>query len=152
MYKGKEGWSWEVGNDVAGRALQVLGGMGVIEEAGATQHYRDARITTIYEGTTGIQAADLVRRKLLGDAGGLDQKLRSTNVIGNWNSGIVADTRDGKRWRGGSMVVRWGSAALVEAEKTFRRVHGWRNLKTLVTALSDLECNKNEEVSAERIA
>jgi hypothetical protein len=50
------------------------------------------------------------------------------------------------------MVVRWVSAAVVEAEKTFRRVHGWRNLKTLVTALSDLECNENEEVSAERIA
>ena len=66
-----KGWSSELGNDVAGRALQVLGGMGFIEEAGAAQHYRDARITTIYEGTTGIQAADLVRRKLLGDGGGL---------------------------------------------------------------------------------
>ena len=66
-----KGWSSELGNDVAGRALQVLGGMGFIEEAGAAQHYRDARITTIYEGTTGIQATDLVRRKLLGDGGGL---------------------------------------------------------------------------------
>jgi alkylation response protein AidB-like acyl-CoA dehydrogenase len=66
-----KGWSSELGNDVAGQALQVLGGMGFIEEAGAAQHYRDVRITTIYEGTTGIQAADLVRRKLLGDGGRL---------------------------------------------------------------------------------
>ena len=50
------------------------------------------------------------------------------------------------------MVVRWVSAAVVEAEKKFRRVHGWRNLKTLVTALSELERNDNEEVPAERIA
>ena len=69
-----KGWSSELGNDVAGRALQVLGGMGFIEEAGAAQHYRDARITTIYEGTTGIQAADLVRRKLLSDGGALIRK------------------------------------------------------------------------------
>ena len=73
-----KGWSSELGNDVAGRALQVLGGMGFIEEAGAAQHLRDARITTIYEGTTGIQAADLVRRKLLGDGGGLIREAIST--------------------------------------------------------------------------
>ena len=73
-----KGWSSELGNDIVGRALQVLGGMGFIEEAGAAQHYRDARITTIYEGTTGIQAADLVRRKLLGDGGGLIRQVIST--------------------------------------------------------------------------
>ena len=64
-----KGWSSEVGNQVVGVALQVHGGMGFIEETGAAQHYRDARITTIYEGTTGIQAADLVGRKLLRDGG-----------------------------------------------------------------------------------
>ena len=64
-----KGWSSEVGNQVTGVALQVHGGMGFIEETGAAQHYRDARITTIYEGTTGIQAADLVGRKLLRDGG-----------------------------------------------------------------------------------
>jgi len=64
-----KGWSSEVGNLITGQALQVFGGMGFIEETGAAQHYRDARITTIYEGTSGIQAADLVRRKLLSDRG-----------------------------------------------------------------------------------
>ncbi len=64
-----KGWSSEVGNAVTGLALQVHGGMGFIEDTGAAQHYRDARITTIYEGTTGIQAADLIGRKLLRDGG-----------------------------------------------------------------------------------
>ena len=64
-----KGWGSEVGNDLTGVALQVHGGMGYIEETGAAQHYRDARITTIYEGTTGIQAADLVGRKMLRDGG-----------------------------------------------------------------------------------
>ena len=64
-----KGWGSEVGNDLTGVALQVHGGMGYIEETGAAQHYRDARITTIYEGTTGIQAADLVGRKMLRDDG-----------------------------------------------------------------------------------
>ena len=64
-----KGWSTEVGNQITSQALQVHGGMGFMEETGAAQHYRDARITTIYEGTTGIQASDLVGRKLLRDGG-----------------------------------------------------------------------------------
>ena len=51
-----KGWSTETGIDVASLGVQVHGGMGFIEETGAAQHLRDARITTIYEGTTGIQA------------------------------------------------------------------------------------------------
>ena len=59
----------DVGCEVASLAIQIQGGMGVIEEIGAAQHYRDARIAPIYEGTNGIQAADLVGRKLMGDKG-----------------------------------------------------------------------------------
>ncbi len=59
----------DIGCEVAGVGVQVHGGMGYIEETGAAQHYRDARITPIYEGTNGIQAADLVGRKLTGDGG-----------------------------------------------------------------------------------
>ncbi|APV51292.1 acyl-CoA dehydrogenase [Betaproteobacteria bacterium GR16-43] len=59
-----KGWSTENGIDVASLGVQVHGGMGFIEETGAAQHLRDARITTIYEGTTGIQANDLVGRKI----------------------------------------------------------------------------------------
>ena len=54
----------DIGCEVASIGVQVHGGMGYIEETGAAQHYRDARITPIYEGTNGIQAADLVGRKL----------------------------------------------------------------------------------------
>ncbi len=64
-----KGWCTETGNEVASLGIQVHGGMGYIEETGAAQHFRDARITTIYEGTTGIQANDLVGRKVLRDQG-----------------------------------------------------------------------------------
>jgi alkylation response protein AidB-like acyl-CoA dehydrogenase len=57
-------WGTDVGCEVASLGVQVHGGMGFIEETGAAQHYRDIRIAPIYEGTNGIQAADLVNRKL----------------------------------------------------------------------------------------
>jgi hypothetical protein len=64
-----KGWSTEIGIEIASLGVQVHGGMGYVEESGACQHLRDARITTIYEGTTGIQAADLAGRKLNMDKG-----------------------------------------------------------------------------------
>jgi alkylation response protein AidB-like acyl-CoA dehydrogenase len=64
-----KGWSTEMGCTVASLGVQIHGGMGFIEETGAAQHYRDARILPIYEGTTGIQALDLLSRKLLRDGG-----------------------------------------------------------------------------------
>ena len=64
-----KGWSTETGIEIASLGIQVHGGMGFIEETGAAQHLRDARITTIYEGTTGIQANDLVGRKVGREAG-----------------------------------------------------------------------------------
>ena len=64
-----KGWSTETGIDVASLGIQVHGGMGFIEETGAAQYLRDARITTIYEGTTGIQANDLVGRKIAREGG-----------------------------------------------------------------------------------
>ncbi|GIS66164.1 MAG: hypothetical protein CM1200mP4_5120 [Rhodospirillaceae bacterium] len=57
-------WSTDQGFEIASTGVQVHGGMGYIEETGAAQYLRDARITMIYEGTNGIQALDLVRRKL----------------------------------------------------------------------------------------
>ena len=64
-----KGWSTENANDVTSLGVQIHGGMGFIEETGAAQHYRDARITAIYEGTTGIQANDLIGRKVARDGG-----------------------------------------------------------------------------------
>src|SRR5262249_22279211 len=57
-------WSTDIGVEVASMGLQIHGGMGFIEETGAAQHYGDARILPIYEGTNGIQAIDLMGRKL----------------------------------------------------------------------------------------
>ena len=64
-------WATDVGCELVSVGLQVHGGMGFIEETGAAQHYRDARIAPIYEGTNGIQAADLVGRKLSTRDGGV---------------------------------------------------------------------------------
>jgi alkylation response protein AidB-like acyl-CoA dehydrogenase len=66
-------WSTDLGVEMASIGIQVHGGMGYIEETGAAQHYRDARIAPIYEGTNGIQAIDLVLRKL---------PIRDGNVVG----------------------------------------------------------------------
>jgi alkylation response protein AidB-like acyl-CoA dehydrogenase len=62
-------WSTETANEVAALGVQVHGGIGFIEETGAAQYVRDVRITTIYEGTTGIQANDLIGRKIGRDRG-----------------------------------------------------------------------------------
>jgi alkylation response protein AidB-like acyl-CoA dehydrogenase len=62
-------WGTDIGVEVAGLGIQIHGGMGFVEETGAAQHWRDSRIAPIYEGTNGIQAADLVTRKLGLDGG-----------------------------------------------------------------------------------
>jgi alkylation response protein AidB-like acyl-CoA dehydrogenase len=78
-------WCTDVGVEVANLGIQVHGGMGYIEETGAAQHLRDARIASIYEGTNGIQAADLVGRKL-----GLDGGLAFDGLVAE----IEAETQD----------------------------------------------------------
>src|SRR6266496_37511 len=72
-----KGWSTEMAQEIASLGIQVHGGMGFIEETGAAQQYRDARITTIYEGTTGIQANDLIGRKTARDGGAMAKALAS---------------------------------------------------------------------------
>lgn len=84
-------WGTDSGVEVASLGVQVHGGMGYIEESGAPQYYRDARITPIYEGTNGIQAADLVGRKIAREKGltinsfisivrGLDKELATVDT------------------------------------------------------------------------
>lgn len=70
-----KGWATESGVDIASMGIQIHGGMGYVEETGAAQIWRDARISPIYEGTTGIQANDLVCRKLYRDRGEAFQAL-----------------------------------------------------------------------------
>ncbi len=76
-------WLTDLGCQVASMGIQVHGGMGFIEETGAAQHYRDARILPIYEGTNGIQALDLVMRKILRDKGA------SLTTVRGWMAGLV---------------------------------------------------------------
>jgi butyryl-CoA dehydrogenase len=86
-----KGWSTEMGQEMASLGVQVHGGMGFIEETGAAQYVRDARITTIYEGTTGIQANDLIGRKIGRDQGkalgaaiaSIRDVVRALDVAGN---------------------------------------------------------------------
>lgn len=93
-----KGWSTEMSIDVASNGVQVHGGMGFIEETGAAQHYRDARILTIYEGTTAIQANDLVGRKTARDGGatahGILAQVRQTEEeLSAYTSGDLAAIR-----------------------------------------------------------
>ena len=82
-----KGWCTEFGQELASVGVQVHGGMGFIEETGAAQYLRDARITTIYEGTTGIQAQDLLGRKTFRDGGSAAREL------------IAEMNRDLTQWR-----------------------------------------------------
>jgi len=99
-----KGWSTENGIDVASLGIQVHGGMGFIEETGAAQHLRDARITTIYEGTTGIQANDLVGRKV-GREGG-----RTAFAVIAEMEGLAASLAQGKNVHLAVIADRFASA------------------------------------------
>ncbi|NIE65224.1 acyl-CoA dehydrogenase [Burkholderia sp. Ax-1719] len=93
-----KGWSTEMANDVTSLGVQVHGGMGFIEETGAAQHYRDARILAIYEGTTAIQANDLIGRKTARDGGAvakalLDEVAQTIEALGQAGGAAAASVR-----------------------------------------------------------
>jgi len=97
-----KGWCTEASVEVASTGIQIHGGMGFIEETGAAQFLRDARITTIYEGTTGIQAADLVGRKVGYEKGAtafaLIEEMRKLDAeLARSNNPDVAAQRDNLR-------------------------------------------------------
>jgi alkylation response protein AidB-like acyl-CoA dehydrogenase len=88
-----KGWCTESSVDVATTGVQIHGGMGYVEETGAAQYLRDARITTIYEGTTGIQAADLIGRKVA-----LEKGETAFAVIGEMRRLDVLLAKDGNEF------------------------------------------------------
>ena len=90
-----KGWGTDVGVELTSLAVQVHGGMGYIEETGVAQHYRDIRIAPIYEGTNGIQAMDLVGRKL---------GLRGGAAIADFVDGIAATAAEATA-AGGELAV-----------------------------------------------
>jgi hypothetical protein len=113
-------FSTDIGCEVASIGVQVHGGMGYIEETGAAQHYRDARILPIYEGTNGIQAMDLVGRKLpleggkvvmdlIADLGRTVEAVRASNRpefgrMGERLGEAVAALAEATRWIGGALA------------------------------------------------
>ena len=109
-----KGYSTETSLEVASLAVQVHGGMGFIEETGVAQYYRDARILTIYEGTTAIQANDLVGRKTTRDGGALAR-------------GIAAriEATESELAEQGSAAARAMAARLAAARQAFLDVVGF---------------------------
>jgi hypothetical protein len=113
-----KGHSTEMAQEIASLGVQVHGGMGYVEETGAAQHFRDARITTIYEGTTGIQANDLIGRKTARDGGATARAIAAE--IGKLAAQLAADgdaslraigTRLGAAMRELSAAIDWMVAA-----------------------------------------
>ncbi len=119
-------WCTDLGCEIASLGVQIHGGMGFIEETGAAQYYRDARIAPIYEGTNGIQALDLVMRKLnmeggevvrryLGEMRGLDAALANggeTFAKTRANLGAALDSLNAAtRWLGEAMAADVNAAA-----------------------------------------
>ena len=117
-------WCSDTGVAVTSEAVQVHGGAGFIEETGAAQHYRDSRITPIYEGTNGIQALDLVRRKILGDRGAaLDELMAEMGALARSNgstatapildalAGGLAELREATDWLLADRPARASAAA-----------------------------------------
>ena len=99
-------WGTDIGCEVASLGVQIHGGMGFVEETGAAQHYRDARIAPIYEGTNGIQAADLVTRKLGYEQGGVLAALFDDVIADSADApqlrALAEDCRDVSAWMAGS--------------------------------------------------
>jgi hypothetical protein len=106
-----KGYSTEMSLEVTSLGVQVHGGMGFIEETGAAQHYRDARILTIYEGTTAIQANDLVGRKTARDGGGVARAIAGRIEVTEGELG----RRDSEAARAMQRSLKAARQAFVEA-------------------------------------
>ena len=131
-----KGFSTEQAIEIASLGIQVHGGMGYVEETGAAQHLRDARITTIYEGTTGIQANDLLGRKIVRDEG--KEALRLIAEIKDCAQSLQGSAALGLKSIGASL----GSAALnlERAVQWVLEVHPGNPSATLSGAYPLLKC------------
>jgi 3-(methylthio)propanoyl-CoA dehydrogenase len=116
-------WCTDMGVEVTSLAVQVHGGMGFIEDTGVAQHYRDVRITPIYEGTNGIQAADLVGRKLGLEGGaplkGLLAQIVSESADQPHTAALARDCLDVVDWMQGTASLDDKLAASVAFQRMF---------------------------------
>jgi putative transposase len=133
----KEAWD-STDADLAKRRLESLASSLEAEHPGAAGSIREGLDETLTLQRLGIEGA-------------LYRTLRSTNTIENLNGGVATYTRNVKRWRGGSMIVRWVSAAVLEAQGHFRRIRGYRDIQRLVAALESIETEQNNAMD-QRVA
>jgi len=159
-----KGWCTETAIGVASTGIQVHGGMGFIEQTGAAQHLRDVRITTIYEGTTGIQANDLIGRKIARDGGvaasELLGRMRETQLaLGPARGQAFAAMRTGLAAGVAAIeeVVDWVVATQAENPKTTAAVAvpilklfgivtgGWQMARAALAAHVALGAGHNED-------
>jgi len=152
-----KGWCTETAQEVCSTAVQVFGGMGYIEETGIAQQYRDVRITTIYEGTTGIQALDLVGRKLIRDMGTtatsvIKQMKKSIATLDESNADVAAiKTQMNKAIDTLAEVSSWiGMSAMGDLNKAFACSVPYLKLWGIVAG--GWQMARAAQISAEKIA
>jgi len=157
-----KGWLTELAQELTSLGIQIDGGMGYVEEAGAAQHYRDARILPIYEGTTGIQALDFVGRKMLANHGEtllallteMEQtaaELRSTpyrygSVVKAFEAAVAAGTRARRSLLDGAAADRHlaGSASVNFLMLFGYLCGGWLMVKSAQQAQTMLDAGEGD--------
>ncbi len=162
-----KGWCTEFGLDLASTGVQIHGGMGFIEETGAAQFLRDARIMTIYEGTTGIQAQDLVGRKTARDGGAAAHELLAEidADVASWRAQVdtqltdmvtalataSADLRAVVAWVIAQQDSRLSAAASVHYLKMWGLVvGGWMMTRAAALCSGDLNTGRGDQTFARR--
>jgi hypothetical protein len=128
-----KGWLTEMSQELTSYGIQIHGGMGFVEETGSAQFYRDARITTIYEGTTGIQGNDLVGRKTLANDGAvLAELLTDMDVVAAELSAHAELSALGMSLAEGIEVARTARQWLLDRAREDRNVAGAASVNFLM--------------------
>ena len=164
-------WPTELVNEVTSLGIQVHGGMGYVEETGVAQHYRDARITSIYEGTTAIQANDFLGRKVVRDGGvglaalvaemkaTLESALSSDDEGGQKSAQVFSNHLDGLQKSSDFILANVSSKPSFEGAVSFNFlmqcgyvIGAWYHLRSYLAAkdrAGDAKFNKSKQVAAQ---
>ena len=137
-------WGTDIGCEVASLGVQIHGGMGFIEETGAAQHYRDARIAPIYEGTNGIQAADLVTRKLGYEGGNVMRELFAdvANETDGELAALAQDCLEATEWMIGASIDDRLAGSVPFLTMAATAVAGWQLQREAALASGALAASK----------
>jgi alkylation response protein AidB-like acyl-CoA dehydrogenase len=130
-----KGWCTELSQELTFYGIQIHGGMGYVEETGVAQYYRDARISTIYEGTTGVQSLDLVRRKILRDGGRALSELMEEMEAAHEELAAVDDANlkiIATRFRAGMDALTRGAQFFIDDPDEHKAAHGAISLNMLM--------------------